>query len=264
MTTGQSLCLPTYSEEAIEEANSLRMPDPSKVLEEDPFQSCFAGVDDTADLNDASTLFEEAQHLLSRVIVKFRDELSQCEAELRKVSIEEKALSFLYDQKEEELKVLRAELAKARKNETELDEQVTVILTEYGLPSLTSEANTFMSQLQQKLEMIGQLRCEVDQVRADCHKWKENMDQLAADKETVISQLTSVETQLQGLKVKGLEQAKKIEELEAELARARAESEQAKAEVEKTKAAADKSIAVYLRDAKDFQEDLREASDQEK
>nr|XP_009769894.1 PREDICTED: uncharacterized protein LOC104220682 [Nicotiana sylvestris] len=235
MTIGHSLSLPTYSEEAIEEANALRMLDPSKVLNEDPFQSCFAGVDDTADLNDASTPFEED-------IVKFRAELSQCEAELRKVSGEEKALRLLYDQKEEELKDLRAELAKARQNETELDEQVTMNLTEYGLLGLASEANTLMSQLQQKLEMIGQLQGEVDQIRADCHEWKKNMDQLAADKEAVTAQLTSAETQLQGLKVKGMAQAKKIEELEAELARARAKAVQAKAEAEKTKVAADKSI----------------------
>ncbi|XP_070020073.1 uncharacterized protein [Nicotiana sylvestris] len=219
MTIGHSLSLPTYSEEAIEEANALRMLDPSKVLNEDPFQSCFAGD-----------------------IVKFRAELSQCEAELRKVSGEEKALRLLYDQKEEELKDLRAELAKARQNETELDEQVTMNLTEYGLLGLASEANTLMSQLQQKLEMIGQLQGEVDQIRADCHEWKKNMDQLAADKEAVTAQLTSAETQLQGLKVKGMAQAKKIEELEAELARARAKAVQAKAEAEKTKVAADKSI----------------------
>nr|XP_016468121.1 PREDICTED: ATP synthase subunit b-like [Nicotiana tabacum] len=78
-----------------------------------------------------------------------------------------------------------------------------------------------MSQLQQKLEMIGQLRGEVDQ-------------------------------------------AKKIEELEADLAKAGAEAAQAKAEVEKMKVTADKTIAVYLRDAEVVQAELREASDREK
>ncbi|XP_070008351.1 uncharacterized protein [Nicotiana sylvestris] len=246
MTTSHALSLPTYFEEAIKEANALRMPDPSKVLEEDPFQSCFAGVEDTIDLNDASTIFEEAQHLLCRDIIKFRAELSQCEAEHRKVSGKEKALRLFCSRKEEELKDLRAELAKARKNESELDEQIIVILTEYGFLGLTSEANTLISQLRQKLEMIGQLRGEVDQVKADCHRWKESMDQLAADKEA------------------GQAQAKKIEELEAELARARAEVVQAKAEAEKTKAAANKSIAIYLKDAVTIQAELREASVREK
>ncbi|XP_019263928.1 PREDICTED: uncharacterized protein LOC109241628 [Nicotiana attenuata] len=159
---------------------------------------------------------------------------------------EEKALRLLCGQKEGELKDLRAELAKARKNEAELDEQVNVILTGYGLLGLTSKANTSMSQLQQKLEMIGQLQSEVDQFKADCHRCIKNMDQLAADEKA------------------GLAQAKKIEQLEAELARARAEAEQAKAEVEKTKARTDKTIAVYLKDVAAVQAKLREASDREK
>ncbi|XP_019252671.1 PREDICTED: uncharacterized protein LOC109231464 [Nicotiana attenuata] len=261
MTTGHSLSLPSYSEEAIEDANALCMPDPSKVLEEDLFHGFYAGIEDTTDLNDASTIFEEAQRLLSQTIAKFRAELSQCEAELKKVSGEEKALRLLCNQKEEELRDLRAELAKAQKKETELDEQVTMILTGYGLLGSTSEANTLISQLQQNLEMIGQLRGAVDQVKVDCHRWKKNMDQLAADKEVVTVQLTSAETQLRGIKVKGLAQAKKIEELEADFSGARAEAAQSKAEVEKTNVTAKKTIAVYLRDVAAVQEEPREASD---
>ncbi|XP_019263061.1 PREDICTED: uncharacterized protein LOC109240831 [Nicotiana attenuata] len=112
--------------------------------------------------------------------------------------------------------------------------------------------------------MIGQLQSKVDQVKADCHRWKKNMDQLAADKEVVTAQLASAETQLQGIKAKGLAQAKKIDELEAELARARAEAAQAKVEAEKTKPAANKSIAVYLRNVAAVKAELREASNREK
>ncbi|XP_070022438.1 uncharacterized protein [Nicotiana sylvestris] len=150
-------------------------------------------------------------------------------------------MRLLCDQKEEELKDLRTELAKAREYKTELDEQ-----------------------LQQKLEMIGQLRGEVDQVRADCHKRKKNMDQLVADKEAATTQLTSAESQLQGLKAKGLAHVRKIKEVEADLARARVEFVHAKAEAKKMKVATDKSITVYLRDAAAVQHELREASDQEK
>lgn len=67
MTVGHSLSLPSYFEEESEDANALCTLDLSKVLEEDPFQDYFAGVDDAAELNDASTLFKEAQHLISRV-----------------------------------------------------------------------------------------------------------------------------------------------------------------------------------------------------
>ncbi|XP_019236594.1 PREDICTED: uncharacterized protein LOC109216841 [Nicotiana attenuata] len=112
----------------------------------------------------------------------------------------------------------------------------------YGLLGPTSEAKPSISQLQQQLEMIRLLRGEVDQVKAECRRWKKNMDQLAADKKAV----------------------RKIEELEAEFARARAKAAQAKAEVEKTKSTADKSIAMYLRDVVAVQAELRETSDREK
>ncbi|XP_070019942.1 uncharacterized protein [Nicotiana sylvestris] len=226
-TTGHSLSLPTYSEGVIEEANALRMPDPSKVIEDDPFQGCYAGIEDANDLNDASTIFKEAQHLLSR----FRAELSQCEVKLKKISGEEKALRLLCSQKEEEFKNLRTALAKAQKSEAEIDEQ---------------------------------LRGDVDQVRANRHQWKKNMDQLAVDKDSTTTQLASVETQLRGIKAKGMSQARKIEELEAELAKARAEAVQAKAEAEKIKVGADKSIAIYLREAVAVQDELWEASDRGK
>ncbi|XP_019260755.1 PREDICTED: uncharacterized protein LOC109238734 [Nicotiana attenuata] len=267
-TTGRSLSLPTYSEGAIEKANALRMPDPNKIIKDDPFQGCYTGIEDANDLNDAASIFEEAQRLLSRAIVKFRAELSQCEAELKKVSGEEKALRILCSQKEEELKDLRTALAKAQKSESELDEQVTAILTKFGLLGPTSETNTSISQLQQKLDMIGQLRGEVDQVRADCHQWKKNMDQLAADKEAVTAQLASAEAQLRGVEAEGVAQTRKMEGLEAELAKARAEAAQAKAEAvqakaeaEKTNAATDKSIAIYLKETATVQAELKEASD---
>ncbi|XP_070004990.1 uncharacterized protein [Nicotiana sylvestris] len=230
-TTGHSLSLPTFSEGAIEEANTLRMSDPNKD------------------------------------VAKFRAELSQCEAERKKVSGEEKALRLLCIQKEEELKDLRTALVKAQKSESELAEQVTSILTEYGLLGPALEAKTLISQLQQKLDMIGQLRGKVDQVRADCHQWKKNMDPLAADKEVVAAQLASAEAHFLGI-AKGLAQARKIERLEVELAKAwakaaqaKGEVVQAKAEAEKTKVVANKSIAIYSREATVIQVKLREASD---
>ncbi|XP_019257926.1 PREDICTED: myosin-14-like [Nicotiana attenuata] len=194
-TTSHSLSLPTYFGEAIEEANTLHMPDPSKA------------------------------------VAKFKAELKQCEVELKRVSGEEKALRILCSQKEEELKDLQTSLAKAQKSESELDEQ-----------------------LQQKLDMIGQLRGEVNQVRADYHQWKENMDRLNAEKEVVKAQLTS-----------------EIEELGAELAKAyseaayaKAEAAQAKAEAEKTKVMADKSIAIYQKEAAAIQAELKAASNRAK
>nr|XP_016455583.1 PREDICTED: pentatricopeptide repeat-containing protein At3g61520, mitochondrial-like [Nicotiana tabacum] len=113
--TSVSLLCDMKDKGEIEDDNALRTPDPSKVLEEDPFRDFFAEVDDAADLNDASNLFEEAQHLFSWAIIKFRAELSQCEAKLKKASSEEKVLRLLCSQKEQELKDLQADLAKAQK-----------------------------------------------------------------------------------------------------------------------------------------------------
>nr|XP_009763923.1 PREDICTED: uncharacterized protein LOC104215741 [Nicotiana sylvestris] len=91
----------------------------------------------------------------------------------------------------------------------------------------------------QKLERIELLRGEVDKIKVDCDRSKENMDCLTAEKEATLAKLSSAE------------------ELEAELA-------EAKAEVKKTKITTDKSIAVYLDDVEADQTQLREASDQEK
>ncbi|XP_019245160.1 PREDICTED: calpastatin-like [Nicotiana attenuata] len=158
---------------------------------------------------------------------KVRADLSQCEAELQKTSDERNALKLPCSQKEEELRDLRADLAKARKDEAELDKQVTAILKE-----------------------------EVDQIKADYDRWKENMDRLAAENEASSAKLTSSEAQLWGSKEKNSAQAREIDELEVKLAAA-------KAEVGKTKVAADRTIVVYVADAEAAQTQLREAADQE-
>ncbi|XP_070018072.1 kinesin-like protein KIN-14N [Nicotiana sylvestris] len=227
LSTSHSPSPPAYSEEAIREARALQMPDLGGVPnEEDPFRNCFTGVDDAIDLSDASTLFEEAQCLLSQAFTRFRADLSQYEAELQKTSDERNALKLLCNQKEEELSDLRTDLDKA------------------------------LSQLQQKLERIKLLRKEVDQIKADCNRWKENMDRLAAEKEADLAKLASAEAQLLGVKEKSSTQVKRIDELEVKLAEARAE-------VKKTKVTADKTVVVYLRDTEAAQMQLREAFDRE-
>ncbi|XP_019229442.1 PREDICTED: uncharacterized protein LOC109210475 isoform X1 [Nicotiana attenuata] len=225
--------------------------------EEDPFPDCFTGVDNAADLNDAYTLFEEAHRLFSRAFTNFRADLSQCEAELQKTSDERNAFKLLYSQKEEELRDLQTDLAKARKDEAELEKQVTIILKEFGLLDPTVEANTSMYRLQQKLDRIELLRREVNQVKADYNRQKENMDRLAAEKEAALSKQASAEAQLRGAKENSSALAKRIDKLEVKLV-------EAMAEVDKTKVTADKTIAVYLRDAEATQTQLREASDRER
>ncbi|XP_019223775.1 PREDICTED: uncharacterized protein LOC109205517 [Nicotiana attenuata] len=249
-TTGHSLLLPTYSEGSIEESNAMPKPDPNKVIKDDLFQGCFAEIEDANDFNDASSLFKKAQCLL----IRNRDEPMRGRAQ--KVSGKKKALRLLCSQREEELKDLRTALAKPQKSESELDEQVTAILSKFGLLGPTSEANTLISQLQQKLDMIGQLRGEVDRVRADCQQWKKNMDQLAAEKEDVKAQLDSAESA-----------PREVEGLEAELVKARTKAAQAKAEAAQAKVEAEKNKRETLEEIHargfDLAEEIAEAQARE-
>uniref|UniRef100_A0A1S4BXN1 Centrosomal protein of 112 kDa-like n=1 Tax=Nicotiana tabacum TaxID=4097 RepID=A0A1S4BXN1_TOBAC len=165
-----------------------------------------------------------------QAIGRFRVDLSQCEAELRKVLGERDDLRLLCSKKEEAIKDLQADLAKVREERVELDQQ-----------------------LQQKIEKIGLLREEVDQIRAECNQWKETIDRLAVEKETILTKLLSADVQLRNVKQKVSVQAKKIDELEIQLA-------EAKAEVESSKVLANKSIAVYRANAEAAQVEAREAA----
>ncbi|XP_070054305.1 uncharacterized protein [Nicotiana tomentosiformis] len=84
------------------------------------------------------------------------------------------------------------------------------------------------------------------------------MDRFAAKKETARAQLSSIESQLQGVKEKSLTQAREIEELEARLA---FELAKAKSEAKKAKAEADAIVVVYRASAEAAQAQAREASE---
>ncbi|XP_070045024.1 vicilin-like seed storage protein At2g18540 [Nicotiana tomentosiformis] len=85
-------------------------------------------------------------------------------------------------------------------------------------------------QVQQKAELVEQLREEAKMKEAETLGWKQNMDRLASEKEAVRAQLSLVELQLQSVKKENLARAQKIEELEiwlaTELARATSEVEE--------------------------------------
>nr|XP_033513885.1 uncharacterized protein LOC117278525 [Nicotiana tomentosiformis] len=125
---------------------------------------------------------------------------------------ERNSLKLLLGQRGEEIKDLRAELAKAYQDQTDLSEQ-----------------------LQQKIEMIKKLREEVDMIKAESLKWKEGMDRFATEKEANRAQLSSAKNQLQSMKEKGSVQGRRIKEVEArlasELAKAESDAEKAKDEV---------------------------------
>ncbi|XP_070048177.1 uncharacterized protein [Nicotiana tomentosiformis] len=130
-----------------------------------------------------------------------RAKLRRYEADLRWVTEEMNALRLLFGQREEEIKDLRTKLAKAQQDKTNLTEKVMVILKTHGLNFGTVD-NISISQLQQKLKVIGKLREELDMIRAETLGWKYGMDHLTTEKETAQAQLSSAENQLQSMKDK--------------------------------------------------------------
>ncbi|XP_070047101.1 uncharacterized protein [Nicotiana tomentosiformis] len=110
MAMGHSPSLPSFSEEALKEARELNTLD------------LLAQVH--SDIGDASLLLEEAHRFITRAIGRFRVDLSQCEAELRKVLGERDDLRLLSSKKEEAIKDLQADLAKVREERVELDQQL--------------------------------------------------------------------------------------------------------------------------------------------
>ncbi|XP_019236453.1 PREDICTED: cilia- and flagella-associated protein 58-like [Nicotiana attenuata] len=166
---------------------------------------------------------------------KSRAELNRCEADLKRLTEERDALKLLYVQKGEEIRDLRAELAIAHKEQTDLIEQV-----------------------RQKAEKIEQLCEEAKMKEAETFGWKQNMDHLASKKDTARAQLSSVERQLQSMKEESLARAKKIEELKTRLA---AELAKAASEAERVKANAEAVVAVYRADAEVANARAKEISD---
>ncbi|XP_070047149.1 uncharacterized protein [Nicotiana tomentosiformis] len=194
-------------------------------------------------------------------------ELSQYEVDNRGLTEERYAFKLLSEQREGEAKGLRAELEAAQKEQADLAEQVKIIFEVNDTDSGVT-ANSSIPQVQQKLDVIGHLREEVDVVKAEAEAWKKNMDRLALEKEAARAQLASAKTQLRSLKEKALVQAKKIEEFQSRLGSATSDRERlatelaaAKSEVKTAKANADAMVAVYRSDAEAAQVRAKEVAE---
>ncbi|XP_070036068.1 kinesin-like protein KIN-7O [Nicotiana tomentosiformis] len=180
---------------------------------------------------------------------------------------ERDAFKLLSEQREGEVKGLRADLEASRKEQAELAEQVKRIFEFNDIDSGVM-ANSSVPQVEKKFNVIRQLRVEVDVVKSEAEEWKKNMDRLASEKETARTQLALAEAQLRSLKEKALVQAKKIEEFQSRLSSANSDRERlatklavAKSEVEKTMANADAMVAVYRSDAKAAQVRAKEVTE---
>ncbi|XP_070040228.1 uncharacterized protein [Nicotiana tomentosiformis] len=143
----------------------------------------------------------------------------------------------------------QVELEAARKEHTELVEQVRRV---FGVSDDESDslANNPNLQVQNKLDVIEQLRGEVDAVKVKTEEWKKNMDRLASEKDTSRAQLASAEVQPQATKEKNVAQVKMIEGLQSQLSSAISgqenlakELEVAKSEVIMSRNEADKKVA---------------------
>nr|XP_016445726.1 PREDICTED: uncharacterized protein LOC107770911 [Nicotiana tabacum] len=222
---GDSPSFPSFSQSMIRDAQAVETCHGEGAhREEVPFRGYFIGVEHVIGPSDleapkksssevgAPCLFNEAQQALNRY-----------KAEVRRLTEERDALNLLIEQREGEVKGLRAELETSRKEQTELAEQV-----------------------KQKFDVIRQLRVEVDVVKSEAGEWKKNMDRLASEKETAQTQLASAEAQLRSLKEKSLVQAKKIEEFQSRLSSANSDRERLATELA---ANSDALVVVYQSDA---------------
>ncbi|XP_070050338.1 uncharacterized protein [Nicotiana tomentosiformis] len=260
-----SSTFPAFSAGVIREAQALGALDLDRPHdEEDPFRDLFTGIEDVAGADDESDLCHGLRQALNQAAAVHREqfyrsqnELHRYAADLNRATDERNSLKLSLGKREEEIKDLRAELAKAYRDQNDLSEQVMMLLKTYGF-DIGTTANILVSQLQQKIEMIGKLREEVDVIRMESLRWKEGMDRFTAEKVTAQAQLSSSETQLQKMKEKGLVQARRIEELEARLASVLAKAE---SDAETAKAYADALVAVYRADAEAPQVQAREAAE---
>ncbi|XP_070036312.1 uncharacterized protein [Nicotiana tomentosiformis] len=107
---------------------------------------------------------------------------------------------------------LRADLSMARDEREEITEQVFRILHD-SEDELEITTNDPILQVRQRLEQIGWLNSQVDELLAEADKFKKNMDILASKKEVVQAQLELVEAQLRAAKENASVHIEKIKEL---------------------------------------------------
>ncbi|XP_075081030.1 uncharacterized protein LOC142166245 [Nicotiana tabacum] len=96
--------------------------------------------------------------------LRYRDELSQLEAEVKELAEKRDMYKLLSEQREGEIKNLRDELDAAQKEHAALVEQVKNF--EVSDDELCMANNGQNPQVQQKLDRINQLRAEMDKVKA--------------------------------------------------------------------------------------------------
>ncbi|XP_019226654.1 PREDICTED: uncharacterized protein LOC109208087 [Nicotiana attenuata] len=128
------------------------------------------------------------------------------EAELKRISKERDDLKTLYVKKEVEISDLRVELMQACQGRAK-----------------------YVEKFYQKADLVAQLQEELKMKEAESLGWRQIMDNLASEKETLREELASLERQFQSVKEESLARGRDIEELKAkstaELAKARSDAD---------------------------------------
>ncbi|XP_070001997.1 uncharacterized protein [Nicotiana sylvestris] len=193
---------PEFSEGQIRDAQNMRSSEVEASHEgHDIFRECLAGLEDGPDpddsfiLDEPRRLFKQAVVLHKRAFSKSQTDLGRCEAELKKILEERDVVKNLYAKKKIEIYDLRVELA----------------------------------QFHQKADLEAQLWEELKMKEAKTLGWRQGMDNLTSEKETLREQIASLEHQLRGVKEESLARGLNIDELKA---RSAAELAKAKSNVE--------------------------------
>ncbi|XP_009594091.1 uncharacterized protein [Nicotiana tomentosiformis] len=206
--------------------------------------------------------FSKASVLHYKTFLRYRDELSQLEVEAKELAEKRDMYKFLNEQREGEVKNLRAELDAAQKEHVALVEQVNIF--EVSDDELCMATNGQNPQVLQNPYRIDQLRAEMDEVKAMAEEWKGKMDQLASETDTAREKLALTEVQLRVAREKAEAQTQKIEDLQSQLGSTVAEQDTLdkelkidKSAVEITRADAAQMVAQYIADAKTAQDRLK-------
>ncbi|XP_070036531.1 uncharacterized protein [Nicotiana tomentosiformis] len=193
---------------------------PKRRLIREPKESSSSRILDSDSLHRLRDEYEEdeASVLHHETFLRYREELSLLEAKAKELIEKREMYKLLIEQREGEVKSLRAELKVARKEHDDLVEQVKIFeLSDEELDLVTNDRNL---QVQQKIDQVAQLQVEMDVVKAEIDEWRDKMDRLVSEKEVARAQLTLAEVQLREAKEKAEARAKKVEELQSRLSSA--------------------------------------------
>ncbi|XP_070031721.1 intracellular protein transport protein USO1-like [Nicotiana tomentosiformis] len=168
-------------------------------------------------------------------------------------------LNFLASSSKGRVKNPRAELEVARKEHTDLVEQVKVFEVSDDEFDLVTDGQN--PQVQQKLDRIDQLRAEIDIVKVETDEWRCRINRLASEIMVARALLASTEIHLRVAKERAEVQTKNVEELQSRLGSdvsdqksLAKELKTAKLEVVVIKVEADEMVVQYKVDAEATQD----------